>query len=58
MRSRDPPTAGPGPTIASRVISSQPPLLAMAWQSARPALVPVHASFGAEATAARVRDRP
>ena len=32
MRSRDPPTAGPGPTIASRVSNSQPPL-ALAWQS-------------------------
>ena len=32
MRSRDPPAAGPGPTIASRVSSSQPPL-ALAWHS-------------------------
>jgi hypothetical protein len=33
MRSRDPPTAGPGPTIASRVSTSQPPL-ALAWRCA------------------------
>ena len=32
MRSRDPPAAGPGPTIASRVSSSQPPL-ALAWRT-------------------------
>ena len=31
-RSRDPPTAGPGPAIASRPSSSQPPL-ALAWRS-------------------------
>ncbi len=33
MRSRDPPTGRPRPTIASRVSNSQPPL-ALAWHCA------------------------
>jgi hypothetical protein len=49
MRSRDPPTAGPGPTIASRVSTSQPPL-ALAWQR--------HSEAGAAGRAEAVVPRP